>query len=88
MYHKELGLVYLEDFHETFSHGFKCIVSSVRASMMQDFNYLPLSEEIHRVTSTFAGRLKVCSNLSKENFWKEVIVFSNSVNGGKFSSKD
>ena len=87
--YKELGLVYLEDFHETFSCGFKCIVSSVRASMMYDSNSPPLSEETHRVTSIFAGRLKeVCSNLSKEDFRKEVIVFSHSVNGGKFSSED
>ena len=88
MLYKDLGLVYVEDFHETFSHGFKCIVSSVRASNLYDSNTPSLSEETHRVTSIFAGRLKeVCCELSKEDFRKEVIVFSHSVNGGKFSSE-
>ena len=65
--YKKLGLVYLENFHETFSHGFRCIVPSVRASMMYDFMSPHLSEETHRITSLFAERLKeVCTTMSKE----------------------
>ena len=41
VFYKDLGLVYFEDFHETFSCGFKCIVSSVRASMIYDSNSPP-----------------------------------------------
>ena len=87
--YKELGLVYLENFHETFSHGFKCIVSSVRASMMYDSTSPHLSEETHRITSLFADRLKeVCMTMSKEDFRKEVIVFSHGVHRGKFNTGD
>ena len=88
MLYKDLGLVYVDEFHETFCHGFKCIVSLVHASIMYDSDTPSLSEETHRVTSIFACNLKeVCCDLSREDFRKEVIVFSHSVNGGKFSSE-
>ena len=71
--YKELGLVYLENFHETFSRGFRCIMSSVRASMMYDSMSPHLSEETHRITSLFADKLKeVCMTMSKEDVLHKV----------------
>ena len=87
--YKELGLVYLAEFHETFSRGFKCIPSSVHASMMYDTTSPPISDKMYRIAGIFANRLKeICPTLSKEDFRKKVIVFTHGVNGGKFSSED
>ena len=87
--YKELGLVYLTGFHETFARGIKCVVSSVRASMMYDTTSDPITDEMYRVSTIFLNRIKeVYPHMSKEDFRKEVIVFTHGVNKGKFNTDD
>ena len=87
--YKELGLMYLTGFHETFARGIKCVVSSVHASMMYNTTSDPITDETYRVSTIFSNRIKeVCSHMSKEDFRKKVIVFTHGVNKGKFNTED